>query len=632
MGSPVAQGDNKSLVLNSTDIVELIGQSVALKRRGKDFVGLCPFHTEKSPSFHVSPARQFFHCFGCKASGNAIDFVIKRDRVEFIEALRILADKAGIDLPKRGASAAKAGERQMLFDAHSAACQFFESLFWDPQRGAAARQYLAQRGFTDQTLKQFRVGLAPDAWDGLLRSPGMRKFPPDKLAEAGLAKARQTGAGGFYDTFRNRIMFPILEEAQARIIAFGGRVVPASQDPAKYLNSPETPLFSKGRTVYGLNFARQRMIETGTAVVVEGYTDVVMAHQYGASNVVSVLGTAMTEQHVNVLRRFAGKIVLLFDADSAGDMAADRVVELFLTQDVEIAIAALPEGLDPDEYFIKFGAEAFDRDVIGAAKDVLTFKWDQLARRMNASGGDVTSQQKAVTAYLDLLAQARGAGPVDDMRWGAVLSRISRLTEMPLDDLHRRFRKPAKPTGLPRRSADSSVARPQPAVETPTPAVQSPAENVAHAREVAERQILGILLREPNRWQQVQMTVHPETFVDAARRRLADAYWGHQRDEGEPVFSELLGTLNDDLKSLAIELLEAAEALADVDATLAGAMGMFDEDRRRQELQKQIAEIRRISQGDAGSSDAAALLEEVFRKKQASVDPRHLGPVRRTRS
>jgi len=356
-----------------------------------------------------------------------------------------------------------------------------------------------------------------------------------------------------------------------------------------------------------------------------------MAHQFGESNVVSPLGTALTEQHVKALRLVANKIVFLFDADEAGDRATDRSVELFLTQDVEIAIASLPDGLDPDEYFMKFGAEAFDRDVIGAAKDVLTFKWDQLFKRMNAAG-DVTSQQKAVGAYLDLLAQARGAGPVDDMRWGAVLSRISRLTEMPLDDLHRRFRKPAKPSGLPRRSGDSSVAKPQATGESPTQSVQSPAENVAHAREVAERQILGILLREPNRWPQVQMTVHPETFVDAARRRLADAYWGYQRDEGEPVFSELLGTLNDDLKSLAIELLEAAEALADVDATLAGAMGMFDEDRRRQELQKQIAEIRRISQGDAGSSDAAALLEELYRKKQASVDPRHLGPVRRTRS
>jgi len=642
VGSLNTSSDNKTLVLGAIDIVELIGQSVALKRRGKDFVGLCPFHQEKSPSFHVSPARQFFHCFGCKASGNAIDFVIKRDRVEFIDALRQLADRAGIDLPKNGASAAKAGERQMLYDAQSAACSFFEANFWDPQKGAAARAYLEGRGFTHEALRKFRVGLADDAWESLLRAPGMRKFPPDRLVQAGLLKARNTGQG-FYDTFRNRIMFPILEEAQSRIIAFGGRVMPGSEDPAKYLNSPETPLFSKSRTAYGLNFARQRMIETGTAVIVEGYTDVVMAHQYGATNVVSVLGTAMTEHHVNVLRRFANKIVLLFDADNAGDMAADRAVELFLTQDVEIAIASLPPEMDPDEYFIKFGAEAFDRDVVGAAKDVLSFKWTQLAARM---GSDVTSQQKAVGAYLDLLGQARGSGPVDDLRWGAVLARVSRLIEVPIDDLHRRFRKqPAKPAGGFRRPAGnfdrsetsgaavasgSSLGR----EETPTPEVQTPAEKIDPAKEVAERQIMGILLREPNRWHALQLQMNADDFADPGRRNLARIYWGYQRDEGEPVFSELLGSLNDDLKVLAIELLEQVEYISDVDATLSGALTFFKEERHRREEQKQLAEIRRISQQGAGptaNADQAALWAQ-FVKKNASVDPRRIGPVRRTRS
>ena len=638
MASLNSSSDNKTLVLGAVDIVELIGQSVALKRRGKDFVGLCPFHQEKSPSFHVSPARQFFHCFGCKASGNAIDFVIKRDRVEFIDALRQLADRAGIDLPKNGASAAKAGERQMLYDAQSAACTFFESLFWDPVKGATAREYLEKRGFTHDALRKFRVGLADDAWESLLRSPGMRKFPPDRLVQAGLAKARNTGQG-FYDTFRNRIMFPILEEAQSRIIAFGGRVVPGSEDPAKYLNSPETPLFSKSRTIYGLNFARQRMIETGTAVIVEGYTDVMMAHQYGATNVVSVLGTALTEHHVNILRRFASKIVFLFDADVAGDTAADRSVELFLTQDVEIAIASLPPEMDPDEYFIQFGAEAFDRDVVGAAKDVLSFKWTQLASRM---GSDVTSQQKAVAAYLDLLGQARGAGPVDDLRWGAVLARVSRLTEVPIDDLHRRFRKPAKPAGAPRRMvantdrapAPNGAGAPQPPQETPTQAVQTPAEKIDPAKELAERQIMGILLREPNRWHDLQLLMNAEDFVDPARRKLAQIYWGYQRDEGEPVFSELLGSLEDDLKVLAIELLEQVEYISDLDATLNGVLTFFKEERHRREEQKQLAEIRRSSQQGAGNSadaEQAALWAE-FVKKNASVDPRRLGPVRRTRS
>src|SRR4051812_13223118 len=240
--SSSAGGDSRGQVLAATDIVELIGQSVALKRRGKDFVGLCPFHQEKTPSFHVSPAKQFFHCYGCKAGGNAIDFVIKRDRVEFIDALRLLAERSGIDLPRHGgADKQKAGERQLLFDAQSAACGLFENSLSHPEIGRAARDYLTGRGFNAETIKQFRIGLAVESWEMLLRSPAMRKFPPGVLTAAGLLKPRQNGEG-FYDTFRDRIMFPIMEEAQARIIAFGGRRMSDDQTVAKYLNSPETPL------------------------------------------------------------------------------------------------------------------------------------------------------------------------------------------------------------------------------------------------------------------------------------------------------------------------------------------------------------------------------------------------------
>ena len=246
--------DGKSAVLAAVDIVELIGQSVKLKRRGKDYVGLCPFHSEKTPSFKVDPAKQFFYCFGCKASRNAIEFVIKRDRVEFREALQILARHANIELPRFGMSKEKTSERQALLDAHSAAAALFEKLLAHPQMGRAAREYLKQRGFTDESVKQFRIGVAPESWDFLLKSDAMRKFPPPLLQQAGLVKARENNAG-FYDTFRNRLMFPIKDES-GRIIAFGGRVMPGSEDPAKYLNSPETPLFSKRSILQILRYIR----------------------------------------------------------------------------------------------------------------------------------------------------------------------------------------------------------------------------------------------------------------------------------------------------------------------------------------------------------------------------------------
>jgi DNA primase len=605
-------GDYKALVLQAVDIVQLVGQSVSLKRRGKDFVGLCPFHSEKTPSFHVSPTKQYFRCYGCKASGNAIDFVIQRDRVTFIEALRSLGGQAGVEMPKFGVSKEKVGERQVLLEAHSAACAFFEKLLADEASGRAARGYLDKRGIDASSIKRFQIGVAPDAWDALLRSPAMKKFPPGLLATAGLAKPRQNG-DGFYDTFRNRLMFPIRDE-NGRVIAFGGRVMPGSEDPAKYLNSPETPLFSKSRCVFGLDLARQRIVETRTVAVVEGYTDVVMAHQFGVSNVVSILGTAMTEQHVAVMRRFADKIVLLFDADTAGDTAVNRAVELFLTQPIEIAIASMPEGVDPDEYLIAHGAEAFE-NVLASASDALTFKWKLLDRQF-AGSTDLTGRQKAVEEYLGTLAAARGSGPVDSLRWGQALARVSRLTEVPVDELNKRFR------STPRTR---QMARPASAGRGPEPQL-TPARGPLTARDRAERWILGILLSEPGRWHDVQREVAPKDFVDPTRQKLAELYWSHQRDEGEPVFSEFLTYLTDQpaLTQLAVELVDETEALDDAAGHLADAMRHLAEVRSRGEGQKLVAELRRTSDAKLPEQDEVDLLKKL-QDKARTPDLRRVG-------
>ena len=657
------KSDYKQQVLAAVDIVDLIGKSVPLKRRGRNYLGLCPFHSEKSPSFNVDPSKQFFHCFGCKASGNAIDFVMKRDRLEFLEAMRQLGDAAGIERPNTSPQARQqAGQRQQLLDACSTAAGLFQKYLNAPA-GAAGRAYLAERGFNDEIAQRFQIGMAADAWDALLRADAMRPFPPPVLAAAGLVKSREAAGGGggngYYDTFRNRLMFPIRDEA-GRIIAFGGRVMPGSTDKAKYLNSPETPLFSKSRTVFGLDLGRQKIVESRTVAVVEGYADVVMAHQYGATNVVSVLGTALTEPHVTILRRFADRIVLLFDADAAGDTAVNRAVELFLTQPVEIAIASLPDGMDPDEYLLAHGAEAFD-GILRNAADALTFTWKQMARQFRASG-NLTGQQKAVQQYLEILSKARSGGPVDSLRWGSALARVSRLTEIPVDELNRRFsqgpvagsdrpvqqqpwqpRKPYNPFrddpngigkgyrngkgggfkkgggsgGFGDRNGPIGSGRPAyprrdgwadngPPPYRPDPGTPPPAT----ARDRAERWILAVLLAEPHRWAGVIDRVHVSDFTDDARRRLAAVYWQQQQDEGEPVFNEFLDVLraateadgSSDLPSLAVGLLtELEERTAEPDAgitpdtLLAEALGHFDEIRDREKRDKQFAQLQRTS-------------------------------------
>ena len=614
--------DYRAQVLAATNIVDLIGRSVALKRMGRNFVGLCPFHQEKSPSFQVNSERQFFYCFGCKAKGNAIDFVMQRDRIEFVDALNQLGEQAGIERPQaRGGSfKQKAGEKALLLEAESAACALFEKALAHPDQGSFARAYIQQRGISTDSVKRFQIGYAPDAWDTMTGSSMLRKFKPEQLAMAGLVK-RKEGSDRYYDAFRHRLMFPIRDE-NGRVTAFGGRIL-RPEDIPKYLNSGDSPIFNKSRSLFGIDLARQKIIESRTVVVVEGYTDVVMAHQFGAANVVSPMGTALAEQHVAVLRRFADRIVLLFDGDSAGDREVDRLVGLFITQPVEIAIAQLEAGLDPDEFLLKRGLAAFEK-LIAGAPDALAFKWSRLSQQFNADGS-MTGQQKAVDAYLSMLSDARKSGPVDTLRWGAALQRVSRMTQIPAGELHRRFGTNGKPT--PSRSPAQASRRPA-----------WPAERFPSARERAERWILGVLLIQPQRWSEVQRVVAAEDFTLDGCRALADVYWCYQRDQGEPVFNAFLGVLADpsvvtdgatdhsstdgagesgearpDLQQLAIELVEEAEALPDPEAMLQEAIAYLDSDRLSREHGKLLAEMRRT---DAGMSeqDEKDLLMKLYEK------------------
>jgi DNA primase len=367
------------------------------------------------------------------------------------------------------------------------------------------------------------------------------------------------------------------------------------------LNSRDTPLFAKGRNLFGLDLARQKIVETRTVAVVEGYTDVVMAHQFGATNVVAALGASIGAAHVQILRRFAERIVLLFDADAAGDTATNRAVELFLTQPVEILIASMPDGVDPDEFLLAQGLPAFE-SVLKNAADALTYTWKQLVRRFNASGNDLTGQQKAVQQYLDLLAGARESGPVDLMRWGSALARVSRLTDIPTDQLNRMFR-PKKSRGPIKSATPDSPERETngEAGNEPTNVAPPPRKPVGPltARDRSERWILAILLNEPHRWTEIQHDVTVQQFADESHRKLAELYWHHQRDEGEPVFAEFLGGLNDpELAELAVSLVEESAMLIDADARLKEAIDFLAGQKTRDEGRKHLADLRRTSGSD----------------------------------
>ena len=594
--------DNKRLVLDAVNLVKLVGTTVALKRRGNAYVGLCPFHNEKTASFNVIESKGIFKCFGCGKGGNAIDFVMHRDRVDFKAALELLARESGIELirdPKYAQAAAQNSTlKQQLLDANTAACQFFERMLSDATIGKSAREYLyTTRGFDLETASRFRLGFATSAWEALLRSSMMKAFPRDLLLQAGLVKPREADKS-VYDTFRDRLMFPIRDEA-GRVIAFGGRVMPGSVAPAKYLNSPETPLFSKSRCVYGIDLARQKIIETRTAIIVEGYTDVVMAHQFGCTNVVSVLGTALTEQHVQLLRRFADRIVLLFDADTAGDTAADRSVELFLSQPIEIEVATLPDGLDPDEVFLKQGKAGFD-SVIEGAIPAIEFMWKRMTRQFNSSK-DTAKKTQAMETFLTRLAAARTAGNVDEMRWGQVLARVVPLTGLSVDQLNKRFAK--------------STPKARPASEEVGTEASIVIAGPRDSRERAERWLLSALLADSSLWSDHGHEIQPSDMVTPEARLLGQYVFAQLRGEGEINIHDMLDVLDVHARSFALDLLAEAMDAEQAKARLKEAVAFFEAQRTRDEQQSLVMDLRRTTSNTAGDgADSIELLKKLQEK------------------
>jgi len=351
------------------DITEIISPHVALRKAGRRLVGLCPFHQERTPSFGVDPESGLWHCFGCKAGGDLFRFVEMVEKVDFNEAVEMLARRLGVE-PRTPQQAGRQQEKERLFAVYEAASKFFQAQL-RTETGRAARAYLKKRGLSVPTIEGFAIGYAPEGWDALLISMGKRGYPGQELARAGLVVAKE--GGGFYDRFRDRIIFPI-SDSSGRVIAFGGRSLSDDQQP-KYLNSPDGPLFQKGHVLYAFDRARRTMGDVGRAVIVEGYLDAIACHDAGFTETVATMGTALTPDHVELLRRRVSKLVLAFDADSAGMGAALRSRGLFEQAGLSVRVLTLPEGLDPDQVIREQGTDAF-RALVDAAVPMI--EWELL--------------------------------------------------------------------------------------------------------------------------------------------------------------------------------------------------------------------------------------------------------------
>ena len=354
-------------VIERSDIVEIIGNYTALKKAGRNFKALCPFHNEKSPSFVVNPDKQIFHCFGCGVGGNAVGFLMRQEHMEFPEAVRFLANKAGVVIPE-DESAAPSPSRQLreeILKINAVSAAFFHDILLTSREEdvKVARDYLKSRGVDLETVKKFQLGFAPNEWDALLKYLRSKGISEELIAKAGLIIARE-GKSGFYDRFRHRIIFPIFD-VQNRPVAFGARAMQDS-DGAKYINSPETPVYTKGQHMFGLQLTKAAVGKLDRIIVVEGYMDMIMPYIHGVENIAASLGTALTVEQIRLLRRYTPNVVMLFDTDPAGQSAIVRSLDLLIDEGMNVRVATLAQDADPDSFIRQQGTEAFNARIESA--------------------------------------------------------------------------------------------------------------------------------------------------------------------------------------------------------------------------------------------------------------------------
>jgi DNA primase len=604
-------------IRTGVDIVDLVGRFVNLKKAGVNWKGLCPFHAEKTPSFMVNPRKGIFHCFGCGVGGDAFGFLMRQDRLSFPEAVRALAKTAGVTLPEDGGARGGDAGREGLLRAMDLAARFYADALWKPG-GERAREYLERRGIDPEVARRFTLGLAPEGWDTLLQFMRSERIPTETLEQVGLVLPRQSG-GGFYDRFRGRLIFAI-RDLQGRVVAFGGRAF--GDEQPKYLNSPETPLYSKGSLLYAADQARPAIQAKNRAVLVEGYVDCLMAHQHGFTETVAALGTSFTGAQLGLLRRYCEEVVTFFDADAAGQKAAERAEELldstgygggwdvnrsgpFLASGtLRMKVALLPAGHDPDTFLRAEGAPAF-AERITAARNLLSYALDRV---LSEGGGPMAPGRGPANAF------ARAAlmlAKVPDAQEAAALS-------------HEAGRKlGVDPTQLWTESRKLAAALSRPAAGG-RPAVASVAPTMM------ERDFVALLLHSTQARQTLLPLLDESEMAHAALRVIVAAL--RVRPDATP--EGLMTDLDDESARgvLAALLVEEREPGA-AEASIAEFQRRLDRRRRlrrMRELSRGIAEAQATGGVDAPIQEALLKLshesKEVYALSRAAAPSDHPGP------
>ncbi|MEI5905810.1 DNA primase [Bacillus spongiae] len=517
-------------IRQSVDIVDVISDYVQLKKQGRNYFGLCPFHGESTPSFSVAPDKQIFHCFGCGAGGNVLSFLMDIDGMSFQEALVEIAGRTGITLDVDLPSTIETNvpkEQHLMLEAHELLCKFYHHLLINTKEGQEALDYLLNRGFTLETIKEFRIGWSLPSWEFTVKFLQKRDFPLELMESAGLL-VKKAEEETYFDRFRGRIMFPI-ENAKGRVIAFSGRAL--HDDSPKYLNSPETDLFNKSATLYNLHRARGTIKKLDQVILFEGFADVISASMAEVKNGVATMGTSLTEQHIQSIKRVASSLVICYDGDNAGIQAAFRTAKMLTENGLKVRIAQIPDKLDPDDYIQKFGSKKFQENVIGASITFMAFKLIYYRMRKNLQ--DEGDRLKYIEEVLKEISHLNSFVERD-----LYLRQLSDEFDLSLEALEQQ----QKQIYFQEKKKDPFVGKKQ------LPSTIEPRNNhrLFPAYQTAERQLLAHMFRDDEVTFKVKELLAGETFNIDEHQAIFTYLLAYYEEENAPNTSSFLFFIPDE--------------------------------------------------------------------------------------
>lgn len=564
-------------VRTSVDIVDIISGYVQLKKQGRNYFGLCPFHNEKSPSFSVSPDKQIFHCFGCGIGGNVYTFMMEIEGYNFPEAVSYLGEKVGINVPRfENQNKQHHDQTDQLYHGMDLLTKFYHHLLTKTPYGANALKYLTQRGFTKETIEHFQLGFAPSAWETATRFLDRRGIPLKGLVDIGMLSTRDFD-GKVFDRFRNRVMFPITD-MKGKTVAFAGRVLD-DQKP-KYLNSPESNIFHKGRLLFGYHSARQPIKKKSEVVLFEGYADVIQAFQAGVDHGVASMGTSLTEEQAGILTRNAEKIIICYDSDQAGTDAAFRAAEMLSGYNRNVKIARMPERMDPDDYIQRYGGDRFRQDVLGASLTVMAFKMQYLRSKRNMNDeGDRLRYIESVLHEISELPQA--------VERDHYLRQLSDEFSISLEALKQQQYQ------IFRQSRDKGKRY----EERPSPKSFPKNRTLLPAYQMAEKQLLAHMMRDEDVAMEVRDHVGAAFNLDL-HEALAAHLYAYYEEGRPPDVASFIQRLDDkELKAAATEIAmmevsDKASAQEIEDCIKSMNQHSLEEEIRQKEIERKEAEQR----------------------------------------